>query len=97
LTQKKEIDASEEKYFKDYLYGCDLCQVVCPFNQDLTKTNETAFFSADDDKYPRPEEILNLTNREFNSRFKRTSAGWRGKKNIIRNAKLIMKNRAIVI
>jgi epoxyqueuosine reductase len=97
LTQKKEIDASEEKYFKDYLYGCDLCQTRCPFNQHLRKTGEAAFLTQDDDKYPWPETILNMSNREFNSRFKKTSAGWRGKKNMVRNAKLIMKNRAIVI
>ncbi|MGD9473540.1 MAG: tRNA epoxyqueuosine(34) reductase QueG [Eubacteriaceae bacterium] len=97
LTQKKEIDASEEQYFKDYLYGCDLCQRSCPFNQKLTKTNEAAFLSQDDDKYPQPKTILNMTNWEFNNRFKGTAAGWRGKKNIIRNAKLIMKNRAIMI
>jgi epoxyqueuosine reductase len=97
LTQKKEIDASEEKYFKDYLYGCDLCQTRCPFNQHLRKTGEAAFLTQHDDKYPWPETILNMSNREFNSRFKKTSAGWRGKKNMVRNAKLIMKNRAIVI
>ncbi|WKY43014.1 tRNA epoxyqueuosine(34) reductase QueG [Eubacteriaceae bacterium ES2] len=89
LTQKKEIDESEEQYFKDYLYGCDLCQRNCPFNQDLAKTKAAAFYTQDDNKYPSPEAILSMTNREFNERFKRTSAGWRGKKILLEMQNLL--------
>ena len=97
LTQKKEISEFEEKYFKEYLYGCDLCQKYCPFNQKLKKTTLSAFYSTIDDKYPSPESILGMTNQKFKQRFKKTAAGWRGKKNLVRNANLIMKNRLKVI
>ena len=36
-----------------YLFGCDICQQVCPFNQDTPLTHERQF-------QPRPE-LLNLT------------------------------------
>ncbi|WKY46389.1 tRNA epoxyqueuosine(34) reductase QueG [Eubacteriaceae bacterium ES3] len=97
LTQKKEIMESEEKYFTQYIYGCDRCQITCPYNQELDKTGDPSFITGVEDKYPFPEEVIKMTNREFKNYFKKTSAGWRGKKNLIRNTKLIMKNRSKVI
>ncbi|HEY0680672.1 MAG TPA: tRNA epoxyqueuosine(34) reductase QueG [Chitinophagaceae bacterium] len=43
--------------FQDWMFGCDICQDVCPWNRFSSPTNEPAFT-------PIPE-ILNLTTREW--------------------------------
>jgi epoxyqueuosine reductase len=93
LTQKKSLTADEENRIFTYLYGCDICQQVCPYNQHLKKTKEAAFWIDPGTASPPLEETLALTNKEFKIRYGNTACGWRGKKNLIRNAQLIWKNK----
>jgi len=93
LTQKKELNPDEENRVKNYLYGCDLCQQVCPYNQELEKTKEERFWVDPETAYPEIEVILKLSNKEFKNQFGTTAAGWRGKKIMVRNAKLFEKNK----
>jgi len=93
LTQKKELNPDEENRVKNYLYGCDLCQQVCPYNQELEKTKEERFLVDPKTAYPEIEVILKLSNKEFKNQFGTTAAGWRGKKIMVRNAKLFEKNK----
>ncbi|MDO9493514.1 tRNA epoxyqueuosine(34) reductase QueG [Acetobacterium sp.] len=93
LTQKKSLSADEEKRITTYLYGCDICQKVCPHNQHLEQTREEAFWIDADTASPTLEDILTLTNKGFKTRYGNTASGWRGKKNLVRNAQLIGKNK----
>ena len=45
--------------FDDWMFGCDTCQDVCPWNRFATPTKETGFA-------PIPE-ILNLTTKQWES------------------------------
>lgn len=93
LTQKKVLLPDEEQYITDYLYGCDICQQICPYNQNLTKTNEMSFWIDDETANPQIDELLTLTNKSFKIKFGNTASGWRGKNVLIRNAQLIKKNK----
>jgi epoxyqueuosine reductase len=55
----KEMLLPEDKkgQFANWLFGCDVCQDVCPWNRFAQPTNETAFM-------PLPE-ILNFTTKEW--------------------------------
>ncbi len=97
LTQKKTLSKEEEKTFTQYLYGCDICQKVCPYNQKLKKTGQPAFQISQDKAYPNLKTLIEMSNAAFKKEFSTTALAWRGKKNLIRNAKLIMKNRSKVI
>lgn len=86
LTQcKEELTLQQKKSMGVQLYGCDMCQLVCPYNKDFyTVHNEDAF--------PLLDEILSLSNKEFKERFGKTAMGWRGKKVIQRNGKIALEN-----
>lgn len=86
ITQKKGIlkDKEYESIGKQ-IYGCDICQRVCPHNKNFEyRENEFA--------YPDIEKILNMTNKEFKKVFGNTAAGWRGKRTLQRNALAVLGN-----
>lgn len=93
LTQKKILAEAEEKRVEKYLYGCDICQQVCPYNKTLKRTAQEQFWVDNKVAFPEIDEILLLTNKKFKERFGKTAAGWRGKNMLVRNAFLIEKNK----
>lgn len=89
LTQKKELETEQEKkLINRQIYGCDICQKVCPYNKDIYKEeiDDVNTF------YPDIEYILNMTNKEFENSYKKSACGWRGKKVLQRNAIIALAN-----
>ena len=90
LTQHKgSISQEIMKKMGKQLYGCDICQTVCPYNNDLN--NNKMILPIVPLEY-NIEDILNMTNKEFKEIFSRTAAGWRGKKWLQRNAIIALGN-----
>jgi epoxyqueuosine reductase len=76
----------------DWLFGCDVCQEVCPWNRKAPASDDPAF-------RPRPDldpadllELLSLSDQEFRQRF-RDTALWRPRRRgILRNACVVLGN-----
>ncbi|MBQ3335359.1 MAG: tRNA epoxyqueuosine(34) reductase QueG [Eubacteriaceae bacterium] len=85
LTQKKRLSPEESRYIKDYLYGCDACQLACPYNLAHSRVNEdNVFFSL--------EDMANLTKESFDRLFGESAVAWRGPEILRRNAKILKKS-----
>ena len=89
LTQKRNLTKDEEKYINNCVYGCDICQIVCPYNKNLKHSNN---FISDGNEIIDINEFLNMPESEYNKKYKDNSSYWRGKKIIDRNIKLYMEN-----
>lgn len=92
LQQKKEIPEDILPVIGKRIYGCDICQNVCPHNIDIKEMTTTAFIP---DTVPHQVDLiplLNLSNKEYNSLFKENASGWRGKKILQRNAIITLGN-----
>lgn len=77
---------------RNVIYGCDICQVVCPFNRGVD--NHLHERMEPDVERVRPEltPMLTMTNREFKASFGSMSGSWRGKKPLQRNAIIALAN-----
>jgi epoxyqueuosine reductase len=84
LTQKKTLSISEEKMIETCIYGCDICQLVCPENT-VFATREHSVFKASD--------LLELSNRKFRKIHGNRDFSWRGYGIIKRNVQWSVKNR----
>jgi len=74
------------------VFGCDLCQEVCPWNRHSQPSTEPTLAPLPDRVHPDLVELLLLTQEEFSTRF-RGSAIKRAKRyGLARNAAIALGN-----
>jgi epoxyqueuosine reductase len=71
IENKKKIPEKFKGKFDNWIFGCDICQDVCPWNNKFSRvTKQTEFFPTNENKEIHINDILSLTKEEFNRRFK---------------------------
>lgn len=93
ITLSKALPPPETRFLMgDTLYGCDICQSACPYNQKTGGTKQYQCPGDLEEAYPVLVEILQLNNSEYKKRFGHTSGAWRGKTPLQRNAVIVAAN-----
>ncbi len=85
ITQRKgDLTVEEVEMMRkfDTVWGCDVCQTVCPYNRDPQIT-PIEFFHKDRIERLTTDILSSLSDEEF----KKRAFGWRGRKTVIRNLK----------
>lgn len=85
FTQKKELSDQEIRLMKGNVFGCDYCQLKCPYNQKAIRDGLPEFTSLDFMNKDL-EVYAKMDNKYFKEYISTTSCGWRGKNVIRRNA-----------
>lgn len=76
-----------------WLFGCDVCQDVCPWNRKPAITNEPAFAPVPESDPVDLQELFALDDDAFRRRFRHTPL-WRAKRRgILRNAAYVLGNQ----
>jgi len=77
----------------DWLFGCDVCQDVCPWNRRAPQTGESSFAPAPAANPVELAGLFDLSDEQFRERFRRTPL-WRAKRRgILRNAAFVLGNQ----
>ena len=76
----------------DWLFGCDICQEVCPWNRKAPVSTEPAFQPQPDLQSLDAGDLLTLTEDEFRQRFGHTALARPGHAGLLRNAAIVAGN-----
>ena len=76
-----------------YIYGCDICQDVCPFNLTAPKDLHECFSTTIDKAFPKAEKLVNMKKSEFQSLYGDSSLAWRGFERIKNNAVMYLSKK----
>jgi epoxyqueuosine reductase len=94
LTQRTDgIPSDMRPLIGDWVWGCDLCQLVCPPTANA-KANAGPEWHPRDAAAARPSliELLGLRSGTFKRRYQKTAMGWRGAAVLRRNAAVALGN-----
>jgi len=86
------IPAELREPMGNWVFGCDICQEVCPWNQKAPHTAESRFL-------PRPDlepidliQLLGMSEEEFRNRFRGTTITRTKRRGLLRNAAIALGN-----
>jgi epoxyqueuosine reductase len=74
------------------IFGCDDCQEVCPWNRFAVATSEKEFRPRDGNVMPALAALAQLTNEEFNSRFRGSPIRRTKRDGFVRNVVVALGN-----
>ncbi len=77
----------------DWIFGCDVCQDVCPWNNKPSPSLDAAFGPSEDLDPLELRELFSLTEDEFRSRFRATPLWRPRRRGILRNAAIVLGNQ----
>lgn len=93
IENRGEIPEELAPDFGDWLFGCDICQEVCPWNRFARPTNEPDFAPRPGLANPDPAELAEIGEPAFKERFAGTPVMRAKHAGIVRNARLMLQNR----
>ncbi|MCL5268137.1 MAG: tRNA epoxyqueuosine(34) reductase QueG [Bacteroidetes bacterium] len=80
--------------FEDWVFGCDICQDVCPWNEKFqTATDDPAFRPREENLNLKAEEVHLMTRVEFSTRFRKSPVKRAKFEGFQRNARALVHSR----
>jgi epoxyqueuosine reductase len=86
-----ELPREVADHLDGWLYGCDICQDVCPWNRFEQPTAETRFEPRPGNVSPALEEIVNLSHDAYVERFRRSPIKRAKLQGLQRNARALVE------
>jgi epoxyqueuosine reductase len=94
IEHRSEIADELQPLMGDLIYGCDICQDVCPWNHRFaTELGDPALAARPENERPDPAELITLTDEAFRQRFKGSPIKRAKRSGLARNAAIALKNR----
>lgn len=91
IELKSQIPESFKGQMEDWIYGCDICQEVCPWNRFSTPHQEPAFDMPEKLKEMQNEDWLELTVEVFDDLFSKSAVKRTGVENVKRNIHFLLR------
>ncbi len=91
-ARASDFPAEISEHLNGWLYGCDICQDVCPWNRFEEQTTEPRFEPRPNSVSPNLAEILDLSPEEYTERFRRSPMKRAKLRGLQRNARALLNS-----
>lgn len=85
IEYKGDLPTELKDKFNNRIFGCDICQDVCPWNKFAKPNNEPGFKPNEKLKKMKKDDWVKLDETEFNKIFKNSAVKRTGYKGLMRN------------
>jgi epoxyqueuosine reductase len=93
IENKGEIPVELKGKFDNWVFGCDICQDVCPWNIKFSQTSVMNEFNAEiERREPKLEKILTMTEGEFITIYSESAVKRTKLKGLRRNASFLIES-----
>jgi epoxyqueuosine reductase len=94
IETKPDVSIPEDiaQNLDGWLYGCDVCQDVCPWNRFRTETQDSAFLPRNGETYLNPSDVITLLPEQFSERFRKSPVKRTKLAGLQRNAQALIDN-----
>lgn len=93
IEHRSAIHETLRPKMDDWIFGCDVCQAVCPWNNKTVPSLETKFYPQANANPCDLIALFQMDESEFRTRFRKTPL-WRARRRqILRNAAIVIGNQ----
>jgi len=93
IEHRGEIAGPVTEQFENWVYGCDICQDVCPWNQKFsTETGEKGFKPRSWNRAPVLEGWKEMPQEAFQTMFKGSPIKRTKREGLMRNARIVLEH-----
>jgi epoxyqueuosine reductase len=85
IENKEEVPPPIRENLQNHIFGCDICQDVCPWNKVITPIQSNDFKPVEGLLEMTGKDWTRLTRDTYNKMFRNTAFGRAGYKRIMRN------------
>jgi epoxyqueuosine reductase len=93
IELKEQMPAELRTGVGDWLFGCDVCQEVCPWNRFAPLSREAEFAPVDPMNPVQLAELFDLDENDFRRRFRKTPLWRPHRRGLLRNAAIVLGNQ----
>jgi epoxyqueuosine reductase len=92
IEHRGEISQELADRFDGWMFGCDICQDVCPWNKFQQPSVDVSFEPRPGLVHPDPKEFSDMTQEEFSARFRGSAIKRTKHAGMIRNAGIVSES-----
>jgi epoxyqueuosine reductase len=89
IELKEEIPAEVRGKFENWIFGCDICQDVCPWNRFAQSHREPAFEPPDELAEMKRADWQEITEEVFTKKFRNSAVKRAGLAGLRRNIRFV--------
>jgi epoxyqueuosine reductase len=95
IEKRDALEPREEEAVGDWLFGCDVCQDVCPWNGGAPQAGEPRLAPRAEAWPASLDDLLTLTPAEFRRRFGASAVERTRRRGLVRNAAIVAGNTGL--